>query len=201
MEPGAMDPDAPEDPAELLAEWLPANDDPVRPLMTLATVGADGVPDARSVLLTEWDEQGFWWHTDARSRKVAQLADRPAAALCLPLLTPEAARQLVVQGVVEPAPAEEERRAYAARSPYLQELAWLNTDAFAALPQDERIATWEREQRAHPEGFAQPETWIGFLVRPLRLAFWFGAPDTASRRIEYARVSPDAPWSRRTLAG
>ncbi len=187
----------PDDPTELLAQWLPANDDPARPLMTLATVDADGVPDARSVLLTEWDADGFWWHTDSRSRKMAQVTARPEVALCLPLLTPEHSRQLVVQGLAEPAPAAELSRAYAARSPYLQRLAWLNTDEFAALPQQERIQRWA----AFPEPVAAPDTWVGCLVRPTRLAFCFGGPDTASRRVEYTRPNPDAPWSRRILAG
>uniref|UniRef100_UPI00286A4E7C pyridoxamine 5'-phosphate oxidase family protein n=1 Tax=Pseudolysinimonas sp. TaxID=2680009 RepID=UPI00286A4E7C len=57
----------PEDPWQLLAEWLPSNEDPARPVMTLATA-ADGIPDARTLLLSEWDEHGLYFHTDSRSR-------------------------------------------------------------------------------------------------------------------------------------
>lgn len=193
----------PDDPIVLLERWLPRNDDPERPLMTLATIDADGLPDARSLLLSEWDAAGFYWHADARSRKIAQVTRVPAVALCLPLLGtphPETKHQLVVQGVAEPAPASEQKRAYAARSVYLRQLAWQNTPEFAARPQQERIAAWDAFARAHAgTELAPPPTWTGYLVRPARLKFWFGSSETASRRLEYARR--DDVWERRILAG
>ncbi len=189
----------PGDPFSLAAEWLPANDDPDRPLMTLATHGANGFLDARSVLLSEFDAGGFYFHTDSFSRKVLQIKENPAVALCVPLV--EEAHQLVVQGLAEVAPPEEQARAYAARGAYLQQLAWQNTREFAALPQSERVAAWAEFAAEHPDGFSPPETWIGFLVRPLRMTFWFGSERTASRRAEYARESLSAPWTVTLLAG
>lgn len=194
--------DLPDDPSILLTAWLPGNDDPARPLMTVATVDEDGAPDARSLLLSEWDAEGFYWHTDARSRKVAQVTRSSAVALCLPLLgtpTPETRHQLVVRGRAEPASAPEQQRAYEARPRYLQQLAWQNTPEFATLPQAERIAAWADFADAQATGFAPPPTWIGYLVRPERLTFWFGSEDTASRRIEYTRRGDE--WERRILAG
>jgi len=190
----------PENPWELVAQWLPSNDSPDRPEMTVATVGTDGLPDARTMLLSEYDAGGFYLHTDSRSRKIAQLAAHPGVALMLRF--PEERRQLVVQGLAEPAPADELRRAYRARSPYLQQLAWQNTPEFASLPLADRISSWAAFLDDHPEGFSQPPTWAGYLVRPLRLSFWFGHPDTASRRIEYSReATGDATWAVRLLAG
>jgi pyridoxamine 5'-phosphate oxidase len=185
-------------PFELLADWLPANDDPARPLMTLGTVSPDGFPDARTVLLSEFDEQGLQFHTDSRSRKVGDLAGTPRASLTL--VWP--GRQLVVQGVVERVTAHQEQAAYARRSRYLQLLAWLNTDEFAALPLEERLAAWAAYGEDHPEGsLTAPETWVGFVVRPVRLAFWEGRPETAGIRTEFRREGLEAPWSTSTLAG
>lgn len=189
--------DWPEDPWGLLAEWLPANDDPVRPAMTLATVG-DGGPDARTLLLSEWDEQGFYFHTDSRSRKARQLAADGRVALTLHF--PDRARQLTVLGHAEPAPAEEQRRAFRARSPYLQQLAWQNTVEFAGLPLAERLKAWSLFRDDHADGFGQPPTWTGYLVRPTRITFWIGSPDTASRRTEYSRGA-DGSWTVSLLAG
>lgn len=186
----------PTDPWQLLAEWLPANDDPARPLMTLATA-EDGIPDARTLLLSEWDEHGFYFHTDSRSRKVRQLAANPAVALMLHF--PDRARQLTVQGTAEVAPADEQRRAYRARSPYLQQLAWQNTVEFAGLPLADRLSAWAAFRDDHADGFGVAPTWTGYLVRPTRLTFWIGNPDTASRRTEYARV--DDGWTVTLLAG
>ena len=87
------------DPLGLLAQWLPANDDPERPAVTLATVDADGAPDARTVLLSEADRDGVYFHTDAASRKVAQLTAHPTVALVARWSEP--LRQLVVRGVAE----------------------------------------------------------------------------------------------------
>ncbi len=189
----------PTDPLELLADWLPENADPNRPLMTVATLDDAGRPDARSLLLSEWDADGFYFHTDSRSRKVEQLGDRTAVALCIPLL--DRLHQLTVQGVAEVASPEEQARAYAARRPYLKQLAWQNTPEFASLPQEDRIASWAEFLAAHEEGFTPPTTWIGFLVRPTRLTFWFGSEQTASRRVEYARATVDGPWDVSLLAG
>lgn len=194
--------DLPLDPFALLPEWLPANDDPARPLMTLATLDEDGGPDVRSVLLSGWDEAGFTWHTDSRSRKVAQATASPQVALCVPLLGipgPSDKHQLVIRGLAEQTSPEEQDLTYRRRSAYLQQLAWQNTPAFAALPQPERVAQWSAFPASLPEGFTPPETWIGFRVRPIRMTFWFGADDTASRRVEY--TLRDGVWERQILAG
>ena len=192
--------DWPADPLEVLREWLPENDDPARPLMTVATVDETGAPDSRTQLLTAWDEQGFYLHTDSRSRKVAQLAQEPRISLTMHL--PTAARQLTVQGVAEVADAAELDWAFTHRSPYLQQLAWQNTVEFASLPRLDRVTAWEAFAADHPEGFTPPPTWTGYLVRPSRLTFWVGSAATASRRIEYSR-STDAPsgWVVSQLGG
>lgn len=175
-----------------LVEWLPANDEPERPRITLSTAE----PDARTVLLTEFDESGFYFHTDSRSRKVSQLAEDPRVALTF--LWPDFTRQLVVLGTAELAPAEEQDRAYRNRSPYLKQLSWQNTVELAQLPAEEREAIWasftEDEHLRHP-----PETWVGFLVRPHRLTFWEGNPVAASRRTEFTLV--DGDWEKSYLPG
>lgn len=180
-----------------LQAWLPDNDDPERPTMTLSTVTGDGLPDARTVLLSGYERDGFSFHTDARSRKVEQLVARPVAALTL--VWPERLRQLVVQAATEPTPVEEVVAAYRARTPYLRQLAWLNTPEFATLPHAERVRRWQAFAQEHPDLDDPPPTWVGFLARPTRLSFWSGDPDTASRRVEYT-VGPEG-WAVRLLPG
>lgn len=194
----------PADPFEMLPRWLPPNTDPARPLMTVATVDEGGVPDARSLLLSEWDADGFSFHTDSRSRKVRQLTASPGVALCIPLLgvpEPGVSHQLTVQGIAEPASAENLARVFAARRPYLQQLAWQNTPEFASLPQADRIQAWAEYLATHAEGFVAPSTWTGYVVRPTRMTFWFGSEQTASRRVEYRRPGLDGAWEASILAG
>jgi pyridoxamine 5'-phosphate oxidase len=184
----------PEDPLELARQWLPADDDPDRPRVTLATVGADGCPDARTVLLSAFDDSGFAFHTSATSRKVAELAAVPRAAMVL--LDPDAPRQLVVRGDVVPDAPGPAAAAWSARTAYLRQLAELNTDELAGRPLAERRSRWAAFRPASP---APAGSWVGYRLRPAELTFWAGAPDAASRRLQYTRTG--GSWTWRHLAG
>lgn len=186
----------PDEVVRLLREWLPANDDPERPAVTLATVDADGAPDVRTVVLSEADRDGLYFHTDAASRKVAQLTANPVVALVARWSDP--LRQLVVRGVAERADEAETDRAYARRSRYLQQLAWVNTPAVAALPEDDRRVAWDTFTDAHAE-LDPPSSWVGFLVRPTSLTFWTGDPTSVSHRQEYRLA--DGAWTVSELPG
>ncbi|WP_052521535.1 pyridoxine/pyridoxamine 5'-phosphate oxidase [Agreia bicolorata] len=189
----------PDEARDLLTEWLPDNADPARPLIVVATVDADGRPDARSVLLSEYSAEGFFFHTDSRSRKVADLESNPHAAFAI--AWPAELRQLSVQGVVERASVAEERFAYARRSRYLQLLAWINSPEFALLPSAERERAWAEFDAEHPEGtLTTPPTWLGFMMRPTRLTFWEGSRSTASRRTEH-RLTDEGNWAKEILPG
>jgi len=183
------------DPFALAASWLPAEGED-RALMTLSTIDADGFPRARTVMLSELSGERFFFHTDADSRKVADLAANPKVALTV--LWPGFTRQLVVQGTAEVAPAAEVADAFAKRSPYLRQLAWVNTPAYAALPRVERERRWARFAAEHPEP-AQPAGWVGYAVIPHRMIFWVSHPDAAGRRIEYVRTA--SAWDRHVLPG
>lgn len=185
------------DPIALALEWLPPNDEAERPQMTVSTVDADGAPDARTLLLSLADADGFWFHTNAHSRKVAQLATDPRVVLTL--LWPEFTRQLVIRGVAEVASPENIAAAFAGRSPYLQQLAVHSSTAFAQLPRDQRVTEWAAFAAEHPDGFEQTDAWTGYVVRPTRLTFWTGDVEAASHRTEYELV--DTTWQRTYLAG
>ncbi|AMM19310.1 hypothetical protein AX769_03145 [Frondihabitans sp. PAMC 28766] len=189
----------PDDAWALLTSWLPSNDEPERPLMTLATVTPAGYPDARAVLLTEYDETGLYFHTDIGSAKIAQLAAEPHVALTL--LWPDEPKQLVVRGVAAIAPPDEVAWAYRARSPSLQQLAWLNTPAFAELPEAERKAAWAAFAAEHPDGFDQPDAWCGIVVEPTELTFWTPGTGTASRRLRFTQREGAGGWTSRLLPG
>ncbi|UFS61027.1 pyridoxamine 5'-phosphate oxidase family protein [Subtercola endophyticus] len=182
-----------------LAEWLPANDVPARPLIALSTISPDGYPDTRHVLLSEYTDERFSFHTDARSRKLAQLEFAPRASFAV--AWPELGRQLIVVGDVEAVTDEEAQRVYQHRSYYLQVLAWLNDAEYAALPLAERQRIWAEFEAEHPVGtLTPPPTWAGTAIRPRRVTLWHGRPDAASRRTEYTRAD-DGTWLTTILPG
>jgi len=189
----------PADPLELAAAWLPAAEDGPGPTMTLSTLGLDGYPSARTVLLSRFDGARLHFHTDSRSRKAAELAALPRAAVTL--VWPEAARQLVVVGDVAPVTDAEARAAYAARTRYLQVLAWVNDHEAAADTHGRRRELWAAFERQRPgAGLEPPGTWTGYALTPVRMLFWRGATDAASNRLAYERHA-DGSWAQESWPG
>lgn len=195
-EPRVLGDDVADDPFVVLADWLPANDDPRRPLVQLATADPDGSPHIRSLLLSSWDTSGFCFHTDANSSKCDQLADNTRAALVL--VQPEQAHQLVVEGTVTPQDEREATASYRSRGDYLKKLAWLNGAELAVAAEAERLAAFGRlgaDDVAEP-----PPWWVGYRLTPTRIVLWAGSATLPSRRISYER-SEGATWRRRFLPG
>ena len=186
----------PADPLRLATAW--AADAAYRaPLESvLATVGPDGYPEARTVLVSRLDADGFHVNTQSTSAKAAALAVTPKAALVVRFA--EWGRQLTVQADVTPQTPDQAATVYRERSPYLQTLAWLNDPTFAALPLETRERQWAGFDAA-AAATTPPEGWTGFVLRPWRYVFWATSTTTASRRLEYART-PDG-WRRTLLPG
>lgn len=188
----------PEDPMQLLGMWLPSNEDELRPLMTLTTLGDGGYPDSRNLLLSLFDGEALCFHTDSRTRKAAQLDADGRASLALVWV--ELGRQLTVQGDAVRMSPEEAAMSYLKRSRYLQLLAWLNTEELAELSREERVARWAAWDAAHPEEpLDAPDTWVGYRVIPRRLTFWRGDAEGPSNRLEYTRVGDG--WEAARLPG
>ncbi|MET3804338.1 pyridoxamine 5'-phosphate oxidase [Nakamurella sp. UYEF19] len=189
-----------DDPLGVLAGMLPGEPgvDGYFPTMALSTVDEQGDPDVRTVLLSTLSTQGLAFHTDARSNKVAQLADRPRVALMINL--PEQARQIVVRGEALRQNASDAADAFRSRPRYLQLLAWRNTAELAVLDEPERRRRWAEFAHSHPEGsLTAPPEWVGFTVRPSGITFWQGHSDQPSKRIVHTRS--DAVWTMAVLPG
>ncbi|MEO7234461.1 MAG: pyridoxamine 5'-phosphate oxidase family protein [Lapillicoccus sp.] len=187
---------APADPMRLAAAW--AGDAAYRaPLESvLATVGVDGAPEARTVLVSRLDDDGFHVNTQAGSAKALALQATPKAALVVRFA--DFGRQLSAQADVVPQTPEQAAAVYRERSPYLRTLAWLNDPEYAALPAEERERRWAAFD-LDGAGVLPPEGWTGFVLRPWRLVFWATSTTMASRRLEYVR--DDEGWRRSLLPG
>lgn len=155
----------------------------------LSTTDLDGYPDVRHVLLSAFDGAAFYFNTDVRSHKTAQLESDPRAALAL--VWPDIGRQLVVQGDVHRVSDEEAASVFQQRSRYLQLLAWVNDDQTARMPLAEHRDAWERFAEAHPRGalLLAPPSWCGYKIAPRRMTFWRGDPDGPSNRLEYRYIA------------
>ena len=177
------------DPLELFAAWYAEADksEPNDPsALSLATVGPDGTPAVRMVLLKGFDASGFVFYTNLGSQKAHELDANPNAALCFHW--PPRARQVRVQGTVEPV-TEAEADAY-----------------FATRHRESRIGAYASKQSQPMEGrhdlekrvasfvakFAvgeipRPPFWSGFRIVPRSIEFWVARPFRLHDRVLYVR--------------
>jgi pyridoxamine 5'-phosphate oxidase len=165
--------------------------------MTLATVDRDGNPAARMVLLKGHEEGGFHFYTNYGSRKAADLAQAPRAALCF--WWPSLERQVRISGAVEKLSSEKSLSYFASR-PRGAQVGAIASKQSAVLESREELERSFAEVEKQHEGrnLQRPEHWGGYLVRPVRFEFWQGRSSRLHDRIEYVRK--DQTWLRRRLS-
>jgi pyridoxamine 5'-phosphate oxidase len=164
--------------------------------MTLSTVDARGWPRARVVLLKAADARGFVFYTNAQSRKGADLAHCPQAALTF--FWPPLLEQVSVEGAVQPVSVEE-ADAYWAGRPRLSQIASSVSRQSQPLDSREAFATRMGEYEAALAGgpVPRPAHWSGYRVRPARIEFWRGAAGRMNERDCYEH-GPEG-WTLRLL--
>jgi pyridoxamine 5'-phosphate oxidase len=165
--------------------------------MTLATSTPDGRPSARIVLLKGVDARGFVFYTDYRSRKGAELAANPHAALVFHWA--ELERQVRVVGTVAAVTREESGAYFAGRPAGSRRGAWASHQS---QPIAERAVLEQQfeevSRRFADDAVPLPDHWGGFRVEPLEVEFWQGRASRLHDRIHYVREG--GRWRRERLS-
>lgn len=190
-----------DDPNEQFGLWLhQAIDAKVQEptAMNLATIGLDGRPASRTVLLKGIDELGLRFFTNYRSQKADELAKNPEVALCF--FWPELQRQVRVNGRVSPLDRSESQEYFASR-PYDSQLgAWASPQSQPITDRAELEARWrEVAERFKGREVDLPDFWGGYLVEPDTWEFWQGRPNRLHDRFRYRRLA-SARWQIERLA-
>jgi pyridoxamine 5'-phosphate oxidase len=188
------------DPRQQFEHWLQeaiASEVPEPTAMTLATVGADGRPSTRVVLLKGCDARGLVFYTNYRSRKARELAANPQAAL--QFFWPELERVVRIEGRVETTSADESDAYYRTRPLDSRIGAW-------ASPQSEVIssrALLVAEAAKYGAKFLldppRPPHWGGYRLVADTFEFWQGRRSRLHDRLRYT-LQADGNWLRERLA-
>ena len=166
--------------------------------MAVSTIGLDGFPKTRIVLLKKYDENGFVFYTNYNSEKGKAIIANPH--ICLSFFWPKAERQIIIKGIAEKVDETVSENYFHSRPKGSQLGA-------AVSPQSETIENYEalldnlqklEKEYEHSELIPRPKHWGGFLVKPISIEFWQGRPNRLHDRIRY--TLQDLDWKIERLA-
>lgn len=164
--------------------------------MNLATVGPDGRPSSRIVLVKQFDERGFTWYTNYDSRKGEELRANPYAALLF--FWSELERQVRIEGRVETTSAEESDKYFHSR-PLKSRLSAIASQQSAPIANRAALEqNYEAVEAQAGDAPTRPANWGGFRLVPERIEFWQGRRSRFHDRIVYTRQE-DGSWTRHRL--
>lgn len=180
------------DPIEQFRVWLAEADSEgiYEPnAMVLSTIGSDGKPSSRTVLLRGISDYGFAFYTDYTSRKGQALASHPNVSLVFPWYPLH--RQVLVTGTVEKVSPEDSDEYFATRPRGSQIGAWASDQSQPIASRadlEEKVQKVEERFRG-TENVPRPEKWGGFVVKPETVEFWAGRRSRLHDRIHFYKMS------------
>ncbi|MBD3581172.1 pyridoxamine 5'-phosphate oxidase [Flavobacterium selenitireducens] len=186
------------EPMELFKQWFHEADasDFVAEAnaMTVSTIGLDGFPKSRVVLLKQYTYEGFVFYTNYESEKGKAIAVNPN--VCLSFFWPGLERQVIVKGTAEKVAANISDGYFESR-PEGSKLGAVVSNQSEVIPSraflEKKLKALETECAG--KEITRPEYWGGYLVRPVEMEFWQGRPNRLHDRIRY-HLNGNLSWQR-----
>ena len=154
--------------------------------MHISTIGLDGFPETRVVLLKEYDHEGFVFFTNYNSKKGMAIAQNPN--VCLSFFWPGSERQVIIKGVAKKTSEEDSKTYFSSRPRGSQLGAWASRQSSVIPSRDylqQKLELLEQEYLG--KEIPKPVYWGGYKIFPSTFEFWQGRPNRLHDRIYYSK--------------
>ena len=167
--------------------------------LSLATVGKNGIPSVRMVLLKDFNEKGFIFYTNLNSQKSNEIKSNPNASMCFHWKS--LLRQVRIIGELSNVSDTDADSYFNSRSYGSRIGAWASNQSNVIKSRDELLKSIEEFKKKYPneKNIPRPKHWSGWNLNPIEIEFWLDGKDRIHERLLYTKKNSNK-WEKNLLS-